>query len=134
MVAYNSHQRAAEATANGTFAEEIVPVEVQTRKETITVDADEGIRADTSLEALGKLRPAFNKDGVLTAGNSSQLSDGAAALVVASEKAVQEHGLTPIARIVGGAWAAGESWRFVEAAGSRRAQAGREDGPRRGRF
>ncbi len=115
QVAYSSHQRAAAATANGIFADEIVPIEVKTRKETITVDADEGIRADTSLEALGKLRPAFNKEGVLTAGNSSQLSDGAAALVIASEKAVQAHGLTPIARIVGGAWAAGESWRFVEA-------------------
>ncbi len=115
QVAYNSHQRAAAATANGIFAEEIVPIEVQTRRETITVDADEGIREDTTMEALGKLRPAFGKEGVLTAGNSSQLSDGAAALVIASEKAVQEHGLTPIARIVGGAWAAGESWRFVEA-------------------
>ena len=115
QVAYNSHKRAAAATANGIFAEEIVPIEVQTRRETITVDADEGIRADTTMEALGKLRPAFGKEGVLTAGNSSQLSDGAAALVIASEKAVQEHGLTPIARIVGGAWAAGESWRFVEA-------------------
>ncbi len=115
QVAYNSHKRAAEATANGIFADEIVPIEVKTRKETITVDADEGIREDTTMETLGKLRPAFSKGGVLTAGNSSQLSDGAAALVIASEKAVQEHNLTPIARIVGGAWAAGESWRFVEA-------------------
>lgn len=115
QVAYNSHQRAHEATQNGVFNEEIAPIDVQMRRETVTVSADEGIRADTTLEVLGKLRPAFSKNGVLTAGNSSQISDGAAAVLVASEAAVKKHNLTPIARVVGGTWAAVESWRFVEA-------------------
>jgi acetyl-CoA C-acetyltransferase len=114
-VAWESHKRAAAATAEGRFAAEIVPVEIKTRKETITLTADEGIRPDTTLETLGRLRPAFSKDGVLTAGNSSQISDGAAALVLASAAAVEKHGLTPIGRYVGGSWAAGDSWRFVEA-------------------
>jgi len=61
------------------------------------------------------LRPAFRKDGVLTAGNASQISDGAAALVIASEAALEKHNLKPMARILGGAWAAGDSWRFTEA-------------------
>ncbi len=81
----------------------------------MTIAADEGIRADTTMETLAKLRPAFKKDGILTAGNSSQISDGAAALLLAGPEAVQKHGLTPIGRFVGGTWAAGESWRFVEA-------------------
>ncbi len=114
-VAWESHKRAAAATAEGRFAAEIVPVEIKTRKETITFAADEGIRPDTTLETLGRLRPAFSKEGVLTAGNSSQISDGAAALVLASAAAVEKHGLTPIGRYVGGSWAAGDSWRFVEA-------------------
>jgi acetyl-CoA C-acetyltransferase len=114
-VAYESHKRAAAATAEGRFAAEIVPVEIKTRKETITLTADEGIRPDTTMDTLGRLRPAFSKDGVLTAGNSSQISDGAAALVLASAAAVEKHGLTPIGRYVGGSWAAGDSWRFVEA-------------------
>jgi acetyl-CoA C-acetyltransferase len=115
QVAYNSHMRAHEATEKGIFQDEIVPVQVQMRRETLTVAADEGIRADTTLEGLAKLRPAFKKDGLLTAGNSSQLSDGAAAVLVASEAAVEKHNLQPIARVVGGTWAAVESWRFVEA-------------------
>lgn len=114
-VAYHSHQRAHEATEKGIFKEEIAPIQVKMRRETVTVDADEGIRADTTLEVLGKLRPAFSKEGILTAGNSSQISDGAAAVLVASEAAVEKHNLTPIARVVGGTWAAVESWRFVEA-------------------
>lgn len=116
QVAYQSHKRAHEATEAGVFSDEIVPIEVKTRKSTVTVDKDEGIRPDTTMETLAGLRPAFKRDGgVLTAGNSSQLSDGAAALVIASEEAVEQHGLTPLARVLGGAWAAGESWRFVEA-------------------
>ncbi|MEZ4558767.1 MAG: thiolase family protein [Caldilineaceae bacterium] len=115
FVAYESHKRAAAATEAGKFKAEIVPVEIKTRKGVITVDADEGIRSDTTPETLARLRPAFKPDGILTAGNASQISDGAAALVIASEKAVKEHGLTPIGRVVGGTWAAGESWRFVEA-------------------
>jgi acetyl-CoA C-acetyltransferase len=114
-VAYESHRRAAEATASGFFKNEIAPVEIKTRKETRILDADEGIRADTSQEGLAGLRPAFSKDGILTAGNSSQISDGAAALLVASEAAVEKHSLKPIAKILGGAVAAGDSWRFVEA-------------------
>ncbi len=114
-VAYHSHKRAAEATESGFFKKEIAPVEVKTRRETKILDADEGIRADTSLEALAKLRPAFSKDGVLTAGTSSQLSDGAAAVLVASGNAIEKHNLKPIAKILGGSVAAGESWRFVEA-------------------
>lgn len=106
-VAAASHQRAAAATDNGAFAEEIVEVE--------GVSADEGIRADTSVASLGSLRPAFRKDGVLTAGNSSQISDGAAAMVLASARAVNEYGLKPIAKVTGSAWAAGEPYRFPEA-------------------
>jgi len=115
FVAYHSHQRAAEATASGFFKKEIAPVEIKTRKETTILDADEGIRADTTPEGLAGLRPAFSKDGVLTAGNSSQISDGAAALLVASEAAIEKYNLNPIAKILGGAVAAGDSWRFVEA-------------------
>jgi len=64
---------------------------------------------------LGKLRPAFGTDGIFTAGNSSQISDGAAALLLASEEALKQHNLTPVAKILGGAWYAGETWRFPEA-------------------
>jgi acetyl-CoA C-acetyltransferase len=113
-VAYLSNTRAAAATAAGKLRPEIVPVEVQERRKTVLFDQDEGPRADTTLDSLAALRPAFTKDGKLTAGNSSQISDGAAALVLASEKAVQEHGLRPLAKIVGSAWAGVESWRFVE--------------------
>ena len=114
-IAALSQQRAHAATENGIFAHEIAPIEISTRKGTTVVDRDEGIRPETSLETLAKLRPAFRKDGVLTAGNSSQISDGAAALVLASAEAVERYGLTPIARVLGGAWAAGETWRFPEA-------------------
>lgn len=114
-VAYLSHSRAAQATDQGWFKQEITPVEVKIRKGTELVDRDEGIRSDTTPESLAGLRPAFKKDGLLTAGNSSQISDGAAALVLASSKAVQAHNLKPKARILGWAIAAGEPWRFVEA-------------------
>ncbi len=113
-VAYQSHKRAAEATERGSFKEEIAPIEITTKKGTQVVDRDEGIRPDTTLEGLGKLRSAFKKDGVLTAGNSSQITDGAAALVVASQDAVERHGLKPLAKVLGGAWAGGETWRFTE--------------------
>jgi acetyl-CoA C-acetyltransferase len=113
-VAYLSHTRAAAATNSGKSGHEIAPVEVQQRRKTVVVDKDEGIRADTTMETLATLRPAFSKEGVLTAGNSSQISDGAAALVLASKKAVEEHGLKPIARLLGSAWAAVTPWRFVE--------------------
>ena len=95
-----SHQRAAEAAKNGIFDEEIVPVEIPQRKgDPIVVTADEGIRGDTTAESLGKLRPAFAKDGTITAGSSSQISDGAAAVVVMSKAKAEELGLTWLAEI-----------------------------------
>jgi acetyl-CoA C-acetyltransferase len=113
-VAYLSNSRAAAAAESGAFQAEIAPMEIQERRKTVVFDKDEGIRADTTLESLAALRPAFSKSGLLTAGNSSQISDGAAALVLASEAAVERHGLKPMARILGGTWAAVEPWRFVE--------------------
>ena len=111
-VAYMSHKRAAEATDKGYFLKEIVPIQLPDGK---TMTQDEGIRRDTSPEKLAALKPAFSPDGLHTAGNSSQISDGAAALVLMSEKAVKEYGVEPIARILGYSWAGIESWRFTEA-------------------
>lgn len=113
-VALYSHQRAATATERGSFKNEITPIPVETKQGINLVDNDEGIRPNTSLESLTKLRPTFKPDGVLTAGNSSQLSDGAAALILASSSAVERYGLKPIAKILGGTWAGGETWRFLE--------------------
>lgn len=114
-VAALSHQRAEAATADGTFEKEIVPVEYRVKRDTKTLAADEGIRAGTTAESLAGLRPAFSKDGVITAGNASQLSDGAAAVLVASAEAVREHGLTPLAKLTSYGWSAGEPYRFAEA-------------------
>jgi len=114
-VAYLSQKRAAEATERGDFAAEIAPIEVKTRKGPVRIESDEGIRPDTTLEALAGLRPAFKKDGVFTAGNSSQISDGAAALLLASGEALERYGLKPRARVLGGAFSAGPTWRFPEA-------------------
>ena len=100
--AYRSHMLAAKARESCRFSEEIVPVEVKTKKGTVVVDKDEHIRADTSLEVLGKLVARFEKDGTVTAGNASGINDGAAAVVVASAEAAQKAGLTPIARLVSG--------------------------------
>jgi acetyl-CoA C-acetyltransferase len=94
-----SQQRAVAAVAAGRFQAEIVPVSVKGRKETVVVDADEGPRAGTSLESLSKLRPAFDKEGSVTAGNSSGVNDGASAVVVMSASRARELGLTPLARI-----------------------------------
>ncbi len=94
-----SQRRALSAIKAGKFKDEIVPVEVKTRKETIIFDTDEGPR-DTSFEKLSKLRPAFKKDGTVTAGNSSTLNDGASAIVLASEDYVKAHNLTPLAEVV----------------------------------
>src|SRR5213080_33394 len=89
--AARSHQRAAEAWESGRFAEEVVPVEVPQRKgDPVVVERDEGIRGDTTAESLGKLKPAFKKDGTITAGNASQISDGAAAVVVMSQAKAEE--------------------------------------------
>lgn len=113
-IAALSQQRAEAATKNGKLKNEIAPIEVKSRKGTDIIEADEGIRPGTTAESLGKLRPAFDKEGVLTAGNSSQISDGAAALVIASKEAVDQYGLKPIAKILGGSIAGGETWRFPE--------------------
>jgi acetyl-CoA C-acetyltransferase len=95
-----SHQLAAESWKNGVFVDEVVPVEVPQRKgDPLVIDADEGIRADTSLESLGRLRPAFGKEGTITAGSASQISDGGCAVVVMSKAKAEELGLTWLAEI-----------------------------------
>lgn len=95
-----SHQRAAAAISNGLFAEEIAPVEIpQRKKDSIVFDTDEGVRGDTTSESLAKLRPAFASDGTITAGSASQISDGAAAVVVMSKAKAEELGLTWLAEI-----------------------------------
>jgi acetyl-CoA C-acetyltransferase len=95
-----SHQRAAEAQKNGVFDEEIVPVTIPQRKgDPIVISADEGVRGDTTVETLGRLRPAFSKDGTITAGSASQISDGAAAVVVMSKAKAEELGLEWLAEI-----------------------------------
>ncbi|WP_347980736.1 acetyl-CoA C-acetyltransferase [Limosilactobacillus allomucosae] len=95
--ALHSHQKAVAAQTSHAFDREIVPVEVQTRKGTTIVKKDEAPRADTSIEALQKLKPAFASEGTVTAGNASGLNDGAAAVMLASESAVREYGLQPLA-------------------------------------
>lgn len=100
----NSQQKCEKAMAEGKFKDEIVPVEVKSRKQTIIVDTDEGPRAGTTEEALAKLRCCSGKpDGVVTAGNASGINDGAAAVVVMSEEKAKELGVTPMATFVGGA-------------------------------
>jgi acetyl-CoA acyltransferase len=108
--ALESHQRAMKAQAAGEFSDEMTPIDVVDRfpnlatgeqgTKTRTVKLDEGPRPDTSLEGLAKLRPVFAAKGSVTAGNSSQTSDGAGALILASEKAIKQHGLTPLAKFV----------------------------------
>jgi len=114
-IAATSQQRAAEATENSHFDDEIAPLEYETREGSETLSRDEGVRPGTTADGLSTLSPAFQKDGVLTAGNSSQISDGAAAVVLASADAVEAHGLTPLAKVGTGKWSAGEPWRFPEA-------------------
>ncbi|MHB1171617.1 MAG: acetyl-CoA C-acetyltransferase [Lacisediminihabitans sp.] len=99
-IAAASHQRAAAAAADGIFDDEITPISVPQRKgEPLVISGDEGVRGDSTPENLGRLRPAFSKDGTITAGNSSPLSDGASAVVVASKQWAQEHGLSWLAVI-----------------------------------
>ncbi|MGZ6964886.1 MAG: thiolase family protein, partial [Acidimicrobiia bacterium] len=93
-----SHQRAAKATAEGRFDREIVPIEIAGESGAETMRTDEGIRPDSSMETLAKLKPAFKEDGVVTAANSSQITDGSAALLIMSEEKAKELGLTPRAR------------------------------------
>ncbi len=95
-----SHQRAVAAAEAGIFAEEIVPIEAPKGRETVTVDADEGPRADASLEKMAKLRPAFREGGTVTAGNASTLNDGAACTLIASEAGAKALGAEPLARVV----------------------------------
>jgi len=95
-----SHQRAAEAQRNGHFAEEIVPIKAGGRDTDKIIDTDEGVRPDATAESLGRLRPAFTKDGTITAGSASPISDGAAAVVVMSRAKAEELGLSWIAEIV----------------------------------
>ncbi|MCH8559488.1 acetyl-CoA C-acetyltransferase [Nesterenkonia sp. LB17] len=95
-----SHERAAQAWDNGVFDDEVTPVEVPQRKgDPVLVSRDEGIRAGTTAESLGKLRPAFDKEGTITAASASQISDGACAVIVTTPEKAQELGLTPLAEI-----------------------------------
>lgn len=105
--AAQSHQRAAKAWADGKFADEVVPVTIKTRKGEVVVDNDEGVRAGTTAESMAGLRPAFRKDGTITAGNASQISDGAAAVVVMNKDKAVEQGLPILAEIKSHAWTAG---------------------------
>lgn len=99
QLSYESHIKAAKAIKEGKFKKEIVPVTIKGRKGDTVVDTDEGVRDDTTLEALAGLRAVFKKDGMVTAGNASQLSDGASALVITSAEFAKEHGLKPLAHI-----------------------------------
>jgi acetyl-CoA C-acetyltransferase len=98
-----SQQKAVAAQEAGKFKDEIVPVEVKMKKKTVIVDTDEGPRPGTTAESISKLRPAFKKDGIVTAANASSINDGAAAIVVMSEEKAKELGVTPMATWVAGA-------------------------------
>ncbi|MBT8212493.1 MAG: thiolase family protein [Acidimicrobiia bacterium] len=98
QLAYESHMKASQATEEGRFENEIIPVEVKTEEGAETMTRDEGIRATTTTEVLAGLNPAFNPEGVITAGNSSQISDGAAAVLIMSEEKAAELGLKPKAK------------------------------------
>jgi acetyl-CoA C-acetyltransferase len=100
-LAAESHHRAAAAQAAGYFTEQILPVEIPGKKGTTVVDTDEHVRPDVSLDDMAKLRPAFAKDGTVTAGNASGVNDAAAAVVLASESFVASNGYTPLGRLVG---------------------------------
>jgi 3-oxoadipyl-CoA thiolase len=101
--ALRSQQRAGRAQGDGTFAAQITPVTIQGRKEALTVEKDEHPRPETTAEGLAKLKPIVRAGGTVTAGNASGVNDGAAAMILASAAAVERHGLTPIARILGAA-------------------------------
>jgi acetyl-CoA C-acetyltransferase len=99
-LAVQSHQRATAATAKGYFKDQILPIEIQSRKSTIVFDKDEHIRAETTLESLAKLKPVFNKEGSVTAGNASGINDAAAAVVLMERSVAEQQGLKPMARLV----------------------------------
>ena len=99
-IALASQQKAAAAIASGRFKDEIVPIEVKKKKETVIFDTDEHVKPNTTLEILGKLRPAFKKDGgTVTAGNASGINDAGAAMIIASEEFVKANGLKPLAKV-----------------------------------
>ena len=98
-IAYNSQMKAAKAIAEGKFKDEIVAVEVKKKKETIVFDTDEYNKPNTTMETLAKLRPAFKKDGTVTAGNASGINDAGAAMIIASEDFVKANGLKPLVKI-----------------------------------
>jgi len=111
--AYRSHMKADAATQAGRFHQEMVPVTVKTRKGDVTINADEPIRPSTTPEALAKLRPAFEENGLVTAGNAPGLNDGASALVVSSRAYAEQHSHTPLARVVAyGHAAVDPAWIF----------------------
>lgn len=100
LLAYQSQKRAANAIAEGYFRDQIVPVEVLVRRKPVAFDTDEFVRGEAALEDFGKLKPVFQKEGTVTAGNASGINDGAAAVVLASGEAVKSNGLKPLARLV----------------------------------
>jgi len=113
--AMSSHLKAAKATEAGDFADEIVKVKIQKEGEVVQFEKDEGPRGDTTMEKLTRLKPVFKPDGILTAGNSSQLSDGAAAAIVTSEEAADRLGVKPLAKIVAYGTGGLEPARVMEA-------------------
>lgn len=102
-----SHARLVRAQADGSLDDEIVPIEVKAGRKTVTVATDDGVRAETTAESLAGLRPAFRPDGSITAGNASQITDGAAALVLVSDRYATEHGIVGLARILSTGFVAG---------------------------
>ena len=104
-LAVESHRRAARATVNGYFKEQILPVEVKTRKGTTVIDEDEHIRADADLDSMAKLRPVFKENGTVTAGNASSMNDAASAVVLMDRAVAEGRGLSPMARLVGYSYA-----------------------------
>jgi len=107
-VAMKSNERAANAIKDGRFADEIVPISIPQRKgEPMLIETDEGVRPGTTMESLAGLKPAFDKDGTITAANASQISDGGSAIVLMSEKAVNARGVTPLGQVVGYGMVAG---------------------------
>ena len=104
-LAVESHRRAARATAGGYFKEQILPVEVKSRKGTTVIDHDEHIRTDADLDSMAKLRPVFKKNGTVTAGNASSMNDAASAVVLMDRAVAEDRGLSPMARLVGYSYA-----------------------------
>src|SRR6185312_10326412 len=113
-----SHTLAVKAMDTGYFKEEIIPVEIpQRRGDAVVVDQDEAPRRDTSLESLARLRPAFGKDGTITAGNAPGVNDGACALILMNEERARQEGKTPLATIIGHAEVAIEPQNFPQTPG-----------------